>query len=150
MANYKPVEMKHPLDFIATLDPDQAREQNIFQLMQLSKHGVAWATFLKLQKQVDFSLQEWSSFLQLSPRTLQRMQKHQRPFDHLQSERIIMIALLLIKGKELFGDLQKFSLWLNADNLALGGIKPKSILDSAFGIEMVRSELIRIEHGVLA
>ena len=44
----------------------------------------------------------------------------------------------------------KFEIWLNTLNVALGGIKPKDVLDSAFGIEWLMDELGRIEHGVLA
>ena len=41
-------------------------------------------------------------------------------------------------------------IWLDAENIALGGVKPKSLLDSTFGIEIVKDELTRIEHGILA
>ncbi|NEN24917.1 DUF2384 domain-containing protein, partial [Cryomorpha ignava] len=40
--------------------------------------------------------------------------------------------------------------WLDSNIVALGGIKPKTLLDSSFGISILNQELIRIEHGVLA
>jgi len=57
---------------------------------------------------------------------------------------------LLEKGAEVFGNEPKFDLWLNTENLALGNIKPKSLFDSTFGINLLIDELTRIEHGVLA
>ena len=54
------------------------------------------------------------------------------------------------KGAEVFGNEPKFDLWLNTENLALGNIKPKSLFDSTFGINLLIDELTRIEHGVLA
>jgi uncharacterized protein (DUF2384 family) len=48
------------------------------------------------------------------------------------------------------GDTEKFNLWLDSNNLALGGIKPKSLFDSTFGINLLKDELIKIEYGVLA
>jgi len=53
-------------------------------------------------------------------------------------------------GTGIFGDKQRFDSWLESDNIALGGNKPKTYLDSTFGIGLLKDELIRIEHGVLA
>lgn len=60
------------------------------------------------------------------------------------------IALLYLKGLDVFVDSQKFNTWLESQNIALGGIKPKDLLDNTFGINMIKDELSRIEHGVLA
>jgi len=35
-------------------------------------------------------------------------------------------------------------------SVPLGGIKPKELLDTTYGINMIADELGRIEHGVLA
>jgi uncharacterized protein (DUF2384 family) len=61
-----------------------------------------------------------------------------------------MIILLFKKGTDVFGNNSDFIAWLNAKNISLGGIKPISLLDNTFGINMVKEELIRIEHGILA
>ena len=53
-------------------------------------------------------------------------------------------------GTEIFGDKVKFDSWLESDNIALGGQKPKAFLDNTFGIGLLKDELIRIEQGVLA
>ena len=53
-------------------------------------------------------------------------------------------------GIEVFDDQDKFNVWLLTKNVALGGIKPKDLLDSSFGIQLLKDELTRIEHGVLA
>ena len=49
-----------------------------------------------------------------------------------------------------FGNIENFSQWLNSKNIALGGVKPISLLDNTFGIMLLKDQLIRIEHGVLA
>ena len=51
-------------------------------------------------------------------------------------------------GKEVFGDLEKFKLWLNTPNFALGNVKPVELLRVSYGKEMVLGELNRIEHGI--
>jgi putative toxin-antitoxin system antitoxin component (TIGR02293 family) len=81
---------------------------------------------------------------------MQRYRNEKRTFDPLQSEKIIEIALLYNKGVEVFGSAEKLNTWLETNNLALGDIKPKSLLDNTFGISILKDELIAIEHGVLA
>jgi uncharacterized protein (DUF2384 family) len=49
-----------------------------------------------------------------------------------------------------FGDKERFNVWLNATNIALGNVKPKDLLDNTFGISLLKDELGRIEHGILA
>jgi putative toxin-antitoxin system antitoxin component (TIGR02293 family) len=53
-------------------------------------------------------------------------------------------------GIEVFGDRDNFNIWLNSRSIALGGRSPKELLDTKFGIDLVKDELGRIEHGVLA
>lgn len=81
---------------------------------------------------------------------MQRYKREKRTFDSLQSEKILEIALLFKQGIEVFGNVEKFSLWLQTDNLALGKLKPKTLIDNSFGIHLLKDELTRIEYGVLA
>ena len=53
-------------------------------------------------------------------------------------------------GVNVFGDKEKFISWSETKNLALGGVKPKELLDNTFGISLLKDELTRIEHGILA
>jgi uncharacterized protein (DUF2384 family) len=65
-------------------------------------------------------------------------------------ENIIQISELYNLGIEVFGDKDKFNIWLETQNLALGGIRPKELLDNSFGIGLLKDELLRIEQGILA
>jgi len=51
---------------------------------------------------------------------------------------------------DVFEDKASFDQWLNLNSIALGGRKPKDLLDSTFGVEVVKDELNRIEYGILA
>ncbi len=53
-------------------------------------------------------------------------------------------------GVEVFGDKENFDTWLKSKSISLGGRTPKDLLDTKFGIGMVKDELGRIEHGILA
>ena len=125
-------------------------DNNTMSLIKMVREGVEFPAFEKFASKSPFSQQEWSAYLHLSERTMQRYRNEKRTFDPLQSEKIIEIALLYNKGVEVFGSTEKLNAWLETNNLALGDIKPKSLLDNTFGISILKDELIAIEHGVLA
>lgn len=125
-------------------------DNEMHYLIQTSKKGVDFDLFRKIAQRNPFSMTEWSGFLHVSERTLQRYRKEKRSFDQVQSERILEILLLMNHGSEVFGSAEKFNSWLITESLALGKIKPKQLLDSSFGIGILKDELIRIEHGLLA
>ncbi|PVY42498.1 type II RES/Xre toxin-antitoxin system antitoxin [Pontibacter virosus] len=125
-------------------------DRDVFMLITTVREGIKYTTFQNIANKIPFSLGEWSEFLHLSERTFQRYKKEQRKFDPLHSEKILEITLVYNKGVEVFGEKEDFDAWLEAKNVALGGIRPKELLDSTFGIGLLRDELTRIEHGVLA
>lgn len=122
----------------------------INEVITLVREGVSFEDFSKFASRTAFSPSEWADYLHVSERTMQRYQKEQKSFDSLQSEKIVEIALLQKRGVEVFGKKSKFQSWLDTPCLALGDLKPKSYLDSSFGITLLKDELTRIEYGVLA
>ena len=141
----KKFELKEPLITYATLD-----DKNAYSLINAIKEGIRFSFFEKLAKNIPFTLREWASYLHLSERSLQRFKKEKGTFNTVSSEKIIEISMLNKYGIEVFDDQDKFNVWLLTKNVALGGIKPKDLLDSSFGIQLLKDELTRIEHGILA
>jgi len=125
-------------------------DNSIFALIQEINKGVSFKSFKEFIKNTSFSMKEWSSFLHLSERSLQRYEKENKSFEPLQSQQLVEIALLFSKGEEIFGTRKTFSLWLDTVSIALGHIQPKLLLTSTLGINLINDELTRIEHGVLA
>lgn len=121
-----------------------------FELVKLSRKGITISLFEDIVRSSSYTIKEWSKFLHLTERTIQRYKKENRKFESLQTERIIEIAKLQLKGIEVFGSKSYFEEWMNSKVIALGNIRPIELLDSSFGIEMLMDELGRIEHGVLA
>jgi putative toxin-antitoxin system antitoxin component (TIGR02293 family) len=125
-------------------------DKDVIKFIKAVRLGIAFALFHDFAKKTPFSLAEWSTFLNMSERTMQRHKREKKVFDPIYSEKILQITLLYNLGTEVFGDKKKFNTWLETQNLALGGIKPKEFLDNTFGIGLLKDELTRIEHGILA
>ncbi|MCC9165624.1 type II RES/Xre toxin-antitoxin system antitoxin [Pontibacter harenae] len=142
--------MGHALSITDSLSYKWIDDKDVFMLISAVREGVKYTLFQAIADKSPFSTTEWSNFLHLSERTFQRYKKEQRTFDPLHSEKILEITMVYNKGVEVFGDQANFDAWLEAKNVALGGIKPKELLDSTFGIGVLKDELTRIEHGVLA
>lgn len=120
------------------------------ELVKLSRRGITISLFEEIVKSNSYTMKDWSKFLHLTERTIQRYKKEKRKFESLQSERILEIAKLQMKGKAVFGSSENFDEWMTSKIISIGKIRPIELLDSSFGIDILMDELGRIEHGVLA
>lgn len=125
-------------------------DKGILRIINTINKGIDYKTFKDIAKNYPFSLQNWSELLHISNKTISRYQKEGKSFDPIQSEKIVMLDILHSRGVEVFGDSNDFITWLQTENLALGKIKPESIMNTGFGIALLMDELTRIEHGILA
>ena len=142
--------MTKPLALLPEVSMDNVDDNTILYVIREVRKGIAYSSFSNAIKNVPLTLKEWSGILDLSERTLQRYKKEKRAFDTLQSEKIVQVTLLARYGREVFGDEKKFNSWLNTENISIGKARPKDLLDSSFGIDLLKDELTRIEHGILA
>jgi putative toxin-antitoxin system antitoxin component (TIGR02293 family) len=150
VVKFKSVIMGKALDIAATLSYNSVDDKDILLLIDTIRQGIKYALFISLAEKSPFSLNEWSGFLHISERTMQRYKKEKKSFDPIYSEKILEVTLLYKFGIEIFGNNEKFNVWLETPNLVLGGARPKDLLDNTFGISMVKDELTRIEYGLLA
>ena len=125
-------------------------DRDALVIIRAVRQGVDHKDFDRFAAASGFNVKEWAHFLHISERTVQRLKKEKRRFDAPQSERIIQIMILFNLGTKLFGTAEKFKLWLHTTNVALGNRLPKELLDSSFGIDLVKDEIERIEYGILA
>lgn len=123
---------------------------DIFKLINTTRKGVDYDTFDRFTGTFPLNSTDWSRILNVSERTIQRYKREKKRFDSIHTERLLYVMLLFKKGIEVFGNTTNFISWINSKNISLGGIEPISLLDNVFGINMVKDELIKIEHGILA
>ena len=118
-------------------------------IITVIRRGVPYSLFNLIKDVTPFSEGDWANFLDLSTKSLHRYKQASKQFKPLQSEKIIEMAEVTNVGIEVFGDMEKFKLWLDTPNFALGSLKPMELLKDSYGKEMVIGELTRINHGIL-
>jgi len=123
---------------------------NKMLLVHLIRQGIPYSLFHLIQDFTPFSESDWADFLDISTKSLQRYKQVDKNFKPIQSEKIIELTEVTSVGLEVFGDMDKFKLWLDTPNYALGKLKPVELLKDSYGKEMVISELTRINHGIFA
>ncbi|MBK6507436.1 MAG: DUF2384 domain-containing protein [Ignavibacteria bacterium] len=114
------------------------------------RQGIPFHLFYLITLYSPYSENDWISFLDISKKSLQRYKQESRRFGHLQSEKIIEMAEVTKVGLEVFGDMDKFKLWLSTPNFALGSMKPIELIRDSYGKDLVVGELTRINYGIFA
>jgi putative toxin-antitoxin system antitoxin component (TIGR02293 family) len=109
-----------------------------------------FSEFKKIADKAPFTQAEWASILHLSERTLQRYAKSNGTFAPMNAERALQIATVLEQGKITFGKVENFYSWLKRNPYMLEGNLSFESLTSAEGIQMVLTQLQRIQHGIFA
>jgi len=121
---------------------------NKLLLTLVIQEGLPFELFEIIQENTPFSEIEWAKFLGISTKSIQRYKKENKDFKSIQTEKILELTEVCYLGIEIFEDINKFNLWLNTPNFALGSIKPIKLLQDSYGKELVMTELVRIDHGI--
>lgn len=112
--------------------------------------GIPYSLFNLIQDYTPFTENDWANFLDISTKSLHRYKTSTNySFKSIHSEKIIEMAEVTKVGLDVFGNTEKLGLWLNTPNYALGSMKPIELLKDSYGKELVMSELIHINHGIL-
>lgn len=109
-----------------------------------------YSEFKKIADKAPFTQAEWASLLHISERTLQRYAKNNGSFAPINAERAMQIAQVINEGKKTFGKTELFYNWLKRKPLMLEGPLSFESLTTAYGIQLVLTQLGRIQHGILA
>lgn len=123
---------------------------NKMLMIFLIREGVPYSLFSLIQHLTPFTDDNWADFLNISTKSLQRFKQTSKTFKSIQSEKIIEMAEVTNVGLDVFGDIEKFKLWLETPNFSLGNLKPFELLKDSYGKELVISELTRINYGILS
>ena len=123
---------------------------NKMLMIFIIREGVPYSLFNLIQHFTPFTDDNWADFLDISTKSLQRYKQTSKSFKSIHSEKIIEMAEVTNVGLDVFGDMEKFKLWLETPNFSLGKLTPLELLKDSYGKELVISELTRINYGILS
>jgi putative toxin-antitoxin system antitoxin component (TIGR02293 family) len=147
----KEVKGKKALIFMKMDEPTfEAFLSNKLLVINIIQQGIPYSLFNIVQEYTPFEMEDWLIFLDVSSKTLMRYKENEKTFKPIQSEKIIEMAEITHTGLEVFGNMDKFKLWLNTPNFSLGKSKPMDLLKNSYGKDLVLTELTHINHGILA
>ena len=123
---------------------------NKMLMISMIRQGVPYSLFELIRHFIPFTDDNWADILSISTKSLQRYKQSSKHFKSIQSEKIVEMAEVTHIGLDVFGDMEKFKLWLETPNFSLGNLKPLELLKDSYGKELVVGELTRINYGILS
>ncbi|WP_276166766.1 type II RES/Xre toxin-antitoxin system antitoxin [Zobellia alginiliquefaciens] len=144
------VTFKNVKKEIAYVSFDWNDDSRGYELVSVIREGINYSTFQVVAKRAPLVEADWAVILDTTTRTLDRYKKDNKTFSPTQTEKIIEIQQLMLFGEQVFGSTTNFNAWLIRENIGLGGVIPKNLLDTSVGFGMVKDAIGRIEHGIFA
>ena len=111
---------------------------------ELSSRSISKEYIKDIIRLAKLTVSELISFIPISIDSYKR----RVDFNPSVTEKILEIEEVYRRGLDAFGD--SFYAWMDANNVSLGGKKPKELLSNSFGIRILLDEIGKLEHGVLA
>lgn len=118
-------------------------------LNHLAEEGLPKQALVIFMQKINLDERRLFSYLDVTRRTIDNYKPRERLRLYI-SDRLIHLAELYVKGKEIFDSFENFHSWLNRPSVDLGGEKPVDRIQTRKGIDELLQVLGRIEHGILA
>lgn len=90
------------------------------------------------------------NIFEITPKTFIKYKNTNTVLPSRLAELAIELATLYDVGLDVFGNVNEFNSWLDANNSFLQNKKPSSFLNTSTGISLVRDAIKRIEYGATA
>lgn len=121
----------------------RSRVSDALSRVEAFRKGFNKKSLEKLKEVTGLDLNILASALSVSTKTLQR--KH--VFDSVQSEKMYELATLYAIGIDYFGEVG-FRRWMERPLFTIGNRKPIELVDVSEGISILKTEIMRLQHGV--
>lgn len=124
---------------------------NKMRMVETIDIGVSYDLYVAIATLLPFTDVQWADLLGISAKSLTRYKTDAaHVFKSLQSEKILEVAEVMLKGHDALESSSSFNKWVMLPSIALGGKPPYKLMSSSYGKELVMDELNRIEHGIFA
>ncbi len=120
---------------------------SLIEMAQTVRSGLPWAALESMGSALSMSQAELAVMLHIRARTLSRRKSAGR-LEAMESDRLFRLARIFAHAVEVFESEERARDWLETENRALGGRKPRELLDTDIGAQEVDGVLGRIEHGI--
>lgn len=120
-----------------------------YELMALTRKGLPRSTVDDVARAFGMSGKEFCRLLPVSWRTLQRYPPDHLLDSHL-TDHLVRLVMVFAQVFDMFDAPEDAAEWLKTPIRALGNKQPIEFLDTSAGIEIVRTILLRIQHGVFS
>jgi len=129
----------------------QKRFQNLHldnpvQMALSARQGIAAVLFYSFAQSIKMPEKTLAQLLHTHPRTISNYREQQKSLNPIESEHLLKLVALFIKGEELFGNVDEFNYWLQKPFWD-GNEKPIDWLITPGGVDLVGDELSRLAHG---
>ncbi|MEX2566561.1 MAG: antitoxin Xre-like helix-turn-helix domain-containing protein [Cyclobacteriaceae bacterium] len=125
------------------LDVDVSRLREPLNRVETFRIGLDKKSFESLKDISGLDNNTLASALGVSAKTLQRKEV----FDTVQSEKMYELADLYAIGHNYFGK-EGFRRWMERPLFSIGNIKPIELIDVSEGLDLLKSEIMRLQHGI--
>ena len=125
------------------LNVDLSRLDEPLNRVDTFRNGLERKSFDRLKEISGLDNHTLAAALGVSAKTLQRKDI----FDTIQSEKMYELANLYALGINYFGN-EGFRRWMERPLFSIGNIKPLALIDVSEGLEILKTEIMRLQHGI--
>jgi putative toxin-antitoxin system antitoxin component (TIGR02293 family) len=125
------------------LDIESAKVNEPLNRVDTFRKGLRKKSFDRLKEVTGLDNETLASALAVSSKTIQRTVI----FDVVQSEKMYALAELYAMGIEYFGE-AGFRRWMDRPLFSIGNIKPITLIDLTEGVTLLKTEIMRMQHGI--
>jgi putative toxin-antitoxin system antitoxin component (TIGR02293 family) len=143
-------KVKEPAAFYGSIQKYESNITDPYQIVVYANKGLPASSFDDLIRISSGSRDVFANRLNVSLKTLDRYKKEGKKLDPLMSEIILKWIELYSKGMEIFGSIPSFNRWLEKPAFGIHSARPDELMSTSSGIELILSELRKIEYGDLA
>ncbi len=136
--------------FILELFGSPEASHDALRLVLLAQQGLPAIKAQAISSNLGLDTTQMADILGITPKTFRHYRQEGKLLDAPKSEQVLKLAQVAELGREVFGDAESFTRWLQKPAYGLAGKLPVDLFYTGGGIDLVADELTRIAYGDLA
>lgn len=117
-----------------------------YKLLKKAQQGIKTEVFYSLANAIKIPEKTLASMINLSPRTISNYRVQEKELDPIYSEHLLKLINLYQFGKEIFGSLEEFNLWMERPFWS-SQEKPLDFISTSGGVDLIYEEVEKLAQG---